>query len=74
MWGAPEACKIMFDPKRRRIAFKPASPEEKNIYELSWSQRTIPAKSMLDFYGVEIKQSRRYYDPKVIDGVLVVDL
>lgn len=76
MWGEPEACQVMFDPERQRIALKPCSPEEPNSYEINCSSAPtqIPARSMFDFYGVEIKKTRRYHDPKVIDGVLVVDL
>ncbi len=65
----------MFDPERRRIALRPVSPEEANSYRLSGhGNLSIPCKSLFDFYGVQIVETRRYYDPKVIDGVLVVDL
>ncbi len=65
----------MYDPERRRIALRPVSPEEENSYSLSpFGQLCVPCKSLFDFYGVTITQTRRYYDPKVIDGVLVVDL
>ncbi len=75
MWGEPEACQVMFDPERRRIALKPVSPEEANSYGFScYSDLSIPCKSLFDFYGVQIVAARRYYDPRVIDGVLVVDL
>ena len=30
MWGEPEACQVMYDPERRRIALKPADPKEEN--------------------------------------------
>ncbi len=75
MWGAPAACQAMFDPERRRIALRPVSPEEENSYELTpFGQLCVPCKSLFDFYGVQIVETRRYYDPKVIDGVLIVDL
>ncbi len=75
MWGEPAACQAMFDPGRRRVALRPVSREEENSYELTpFGQLCVPCKSLFDFYGVQIVQTRRYYDPKVIDGVLIVDL
>jgi hypothetical protein len=74
MWGEPTACQVMYDPERRRIAFKPVDPSEENSYPLDRHGTGIPCKSLFDYYGVEIKQTRRYHDPKVIDGVLIVDL
>ncbi len=74
MWGEPASCQAMFDPERRRLALRPCNPDEANSYNLCRADRGVPCKSLFDFYGVEIKQSRRYYDPKIIDGVLVVDL
>lgn len=74
MWGEPKACQVMYDPERRRVALRPASPEEENSYDTSFGTVQISCKSLFDYYGVEIKQSRRYHDPKVIDGVLIVDL
>jgi len=75
MWGEPRACQAMFDPERRRLALRPCSPDEANSYSLGrHGGDGIPCKSLFDYYGIEIKQSRRYHDMKVIDGVLVVDL
>ncbi len=74
MWGEPPACQVMYDPERRRIAFKPVDPSEENSYPLDRRNIGIPCKSLFDYYGVEIKQTRRYHDPKVVDGVLIVDL
>jgi hypothetical protein len=74
MWGEPTDCQVMYDPERRRIAFKPVDPSEENSYPLNRSNIGIPCKSLFDYYGVEIKQTRRYHDPKVVDGVLIVDL
>ncbi len=76
MWGEPRWVRPMFDPERRRLAFKPvAEGDPKSCYELSRSgNNQVSCKSLFDYYGVEIKQTRRYHDPKVIDGVLIVDL
>lgn len=79
MWGEPEACQVMFDPERRRVGLRPVECERKycdaNCYHLSpHGALQVPCKPLFDFYGVEVTQSRRYHDPKVIDGVLIVDL
>jgi hypothetical protein len=74
MWGEPEACQVMFDPERRRLALKPCARNLENSYSLSCNDRNITCRKLFDYYGVEVNQLRRYYDPKVIDGVLVVDL
>lgn len=75
MWGEPRACQAMFDPERRRVGLRPCSEDEANSYELHrCGQFTVACKPLFDFYGVQIFETRRYYDPKIIDGVLVVDL
>ncbi len=74
MWGEPEACQVMYDPERRRIGLAPCSPEEANSFDAHRGNVQIPCKSLFDYYGVEIKQSRRYHDPKIVDGVMIVDL
>ncbi len=73
MWGEPEACVVMFDLKRRRLALKPVSRDDPRSYELH-DHAAITCRKLFEYYGVEIVETRRYYDPKVIDGVLVVDL
>ena len=74
MWGEPKACQVMFDPQRRRIGLKPVSPDVENSYDLSGQQVQIPCKKLFDYYGVTIARLMRYHDPKVVDGVLVIDL
>ncbi len=74
MWGEPGACRVMFDPERRRLAFKPCELGEPNSYSLEDSQKQVPLRNLFAYYDVRIVETRRYYDPKVIDGVLVVDL
>jgi hypothetical protein len=73
MWGEPEACVVMFDPERRRLALKPVSRDDPQSYALN-DHAAITCRKLFEYYGVEIVETRRYYDPKVIDGVLVVDL
>jgi hypothetical protein len=73
MWGEPEACVVMFDLERRRLALKPVSRDDPRSYELH-DHAAITCRKLFEYYGVEIVETRRYYDPKVIDGVLVVDL
>jgi hypothetical protein len=75
MWGEPEACRVMFDPERRRLGLKPVSSDDPQGYEMHrCSQVAISCKKLFEYYGVEIVETRRYYDPKIVDGVLVVDL
>ena len=74
MWGEPKACQVMYDPERRRIALRPVRRDEPNSFDVSYGDLQIPCKSLFDFYGVEIKQTRRYHDTRIIDGVLIVDL
>ncbi len=79
MWGEPEACQVMYDPERRRIALKPVECNRQychaNCYHLSpHGNLQVPCKALFDFYGVEIAQTRRYHDMRVVDGVMIVDL
>ncbi len=74
MWGEPEACQVMFDPERRRLAFNPCALGEPNSYSLEDRQKQVPLRNLFAYYDVQIVETRRYYDPKVVDGVLVVDL
>jgi hypothetical protein len=75
MWEAPEACKVMFDPQRRRGGLKPTNPEEANSRRLSRSGPVqIACKKFFEYYDIHAAETRRYHDPKVIDGVLVIDL
>ncbi len=74
MWGSPPACRVMFDPERRRLALKPCEPDEPGAYSFEHQQTDLPLRNLFRYYDVRLVETRRYYDPKVIDGVLVVDL
>ncbi len=74
MWGEPEACRAMFDPERRRIAFEPCGPGEPGSYAVDKDLKQVPLRNLFAYYDVQVGQTRRYYDPKVVDGALVVDL
>ncbi len=74
MWGEPKACRVMFDPERRRLALRPCEPDEPGAYWLDDQQRDLPLRNLFRYYDVRLVETRRYYDPKVLDGVLVVDL
>ncbi len=74
MWGKPDYCQVMFDPERRRLAFRPVPKDTPNSYWLGDAQKQVPLRNLFSYYGVEIVETRRYYDPKVVHGVLVVDL
>ena len=34
----------------------------------------ISCKKFFEYYDINVAETRRYHDPKVIDGVLVIDL
>ncbi len=74
MWGEPEACEVMFDPERRRLAFRPVPRSTPKSYDLTEQQKQVPLRNLFAYYGIEIAKTRRYYDPKVLHGVLIVDL
>ncbi len=69
-----EAVKVMYDPKRKRLGFIPTDPNEENSYDLDSRSAQLSCKKMFDHYGIEITESRRCHDPRLIDGILVVDL
>jgi len=75
MLGPCDAVKIMYDPKRRRLGFVVADPEAANSYEVSpFTSIQFSCCRLFSHYGIEITEARRYYDLRVIDGVLVVHL
>ena len=74
MLGDPEAVRVMFDPKRGRLALIPTHQDDQRGHRFSYNQGQVSCKSLFDYYGVSITESRRYHDFEIIDGVLVVDL
>jgi hypothetical protein len=72
--GAVEAVKVMFDPKNKRLGLIPTHPDDDSAYSIGTFQPSVSCKKLFDHYGFEITESRRYYDPRIIDGILVVDL
>ncbi|MDP9474646.1 MAG: hypothetical protein M3R38_02955 [Actinomycetota bacterium] len=69
-----EAVKVMFDPKRSRLGLIPTHPDDENSYTLDSRSAQLSCKKLFDYYGIEITESRRCHDPRLIDGILVVDL
>ena len=70
-----EAVRLMYDPKGRRIGFVVTDPEAENSYEVRYTSGTqIQCRKFLEWYGLEVSETTRYTDLRVIDGVLVVDL
>jgi hypothetical protein len=76
MLGSPTAVKVIFDPKRKRLGFVPTNEDEENSYYLGGysSAAQLSCKKLFDYYGVEVTETRRYHDPRMIDGIMVVDL
>jgi hypothetical protein len=77
MLGSPNAVQLLFDRKLRRIGMKPVDREAERVahcpYYLLHGGQTIQCKVFLEHYGVPLEETTRY-TPKLIDGVLVVDL
>jgi hypothetical protein len=74
MWGWHEATRLAFDPERRRLAFIPASADDPKAHLLGEFQATVGCKKLLDYYGIDYSETRRYRSIRVADGVLVVEL
>jgi len=71
-----EGVELMFNPRRRRIGFRPATDEVPWAYPLrdnSGSGGTCSGKAFMDRYGIPYHERRRY-SARLVDGVLVVDL
>ena len=72
MLGNPRAViKVTYDPKRRRLGIIPASKDDPNIYYASTSPQ-LSCKRLFAYYGITITEARRYYDLRMVDGILVV--
>ena len=74
LFGPPAAVKVMFDPKNKRIGLIPSDPDDAASFKLGWGQGQVSCKKVFQYYGVEITESKRYRDFKILDGILVVDL
>lgn len=78
MFDSPSAVQLMFDPKLRRIGLKPVERDadrgvHSSYYFLDGGPKVVPARKVCEHYGVPLGETRRY-TPKLIDGVLIVDL
>ena len=73
MLGNPGADKVMYDPKRRRLGIVPASVNDPNSYYASTSPQ-LSCMRLFAYYDVAITETRRYYDLRMVDGILVVDM
>ena len=73
MLGNPDAVKFMYDSKRRRLGIVPASENDPNSYYASTSPQ-LSCMRLFAYYDVAITETRRYYDLRMVDGILVVDM
>ena len=73
MLGNPDAVKVMYDPKRRRLGIVPASENDPNSYYASTSPQ-LSCMRLFAYYDVAITETGRYYDLRMVDGILVVDM
>ncbi len=74
--GRVEAVKVMYDPRRKRVGFIPADPEDKNSYHIhGWNDSVqIACKKLMDHYGISCERTARCYDLEMIDGMLVANI
>lgn len=78
MFGSPDMVQLLFDSKLRRVGVKPVERDAdravySSYYFLDRDQKVISVRRFCEHYGIPLTESRRY-TPKLIDGVLVVDL
>lgn len=73
MFGRPSAVRLMFDPERRRIGIKPISADHADCWELDWGHTQISCRKFFEYYGLTPAETTRY-TPKIIDGVLIIEL
>lgn len=78
MLASPSAVQLMFDPKLRRVGLKPVERDHEraaysSYYLLDRASDVLPCRRFCEHYGIPLGETKRY-TPKVIDGVLVVDL
>lgn len=77
MMGDPHYLELLFDPQRRRIGFRKVGedhPRAKKLGGAEWTGHgSVGALKFCEYYDVPIAETTRY-TPRLIDGVLVVDL
>ena len=75
--GNPGYVELLFDPHRRRIGLRPVGADHPRGRKLIGGSRngyaSVGARKFCQYYGITLGETRRY-TPKVVDGVLVVDL
>lgn len=78
MLGAPKAFLLMFDRTNRRIGLKPTQPAMRHAYPVRVSNRAggkkIHAHRLTREYNIDLPQTVRFYDARIEDGLLILDL
>jgi len=78
--GDPEAVELLYDRSDRVIGLRPAELTSPNAYPVraQGSEDTGPllvaGQMFTKYYGIDTTQAIRYVDPKVVDGILCIDL
>lgn len=75
--GSPSRIVFRYDKNRRAIAIRPAALDEKGSYPVKKQQLAnsyvLSAKAFTAFLGLNTDELK-VYSPKVVNGMLVVDL
>ena len=71
--GDPRWVKVLYDPRRRRLGIMPASEGDPSSYYASTSP-PLSCKRLFAYYGITVTQAIRYYDLRMVDGILVIDM
>lgn len=72
---------LLYDPSERVIGLRPSSTSSPNAYPVrpqttasSKGPVLIAGQMFTKFYKIDTDQAMRYLDPKVVDGILCIDL
>ncbi|MEP7076383.1 MAG: hypothetical protein ABI878_11290 [Acidobacteriota bacterium] len=72
---------MLFDRARSRIGLRPSRSEVLNAYRLKGSRQgkrlrpcVIHVKAFCNTYGIKLRRTIRFADPRSENGILVLDL
>ena len=69
-----DAVKVMYDPRNQRLGIVPCDPHDENSYDMRLCDAGLSCVKLFEYYGINTTRSRRCYDVKVVDGVLIANL
>lgn len=79
--GEPEAVELLFDRESQVIGLRPVDVKSPNAYpvrpQVAGSDKgplLVAGQLFTQYYRIDTTQARRYIDPKVVDGIMHIDL